>query len=107
LTIHVGPEATRLDTEVARHRAAVEQLSSGLERQAAASRLTSERAWNLHHTASRLAAGLDAHRDQLDGIPASPSLQPAPSRARGPRVPGPTPQHEPPDRPHLASEVQL
>ncbi len=105
--IHVAPEAARLDTEVASHQTTVEQLSSGLERQTAASRLTSERAWNLQRTASRLAAGLDAHRDQLDGISASRSLQPAPSRSRGLQVPAPTPQHEPPHRPHHGSQLEL
>ncbi len=104
--IHVSPEATDPYIEVARHHAVVEQLSLGLERQVAASRLASQLALYLQRAAGRLAARLDAHRDQLDRIPASRSLQPVPGRSRGLRVPGRRRPNASRQTPHLR-EVQL
>ncbi len=96
-TTHVAPEAARLDTELARHQTVVEQLVTRLERHRAASRLTRERALELHRTAGRLAAGLDAHRDQLDGIPRATARRPASGQTRQLRHPDLTPHHEPPE----------
>lgn len=49
---YAAPEVARLDTELARHKVAVEQLTGRLERPNAASRLTGERRRNLHRIAS-------------------------------------------------------
>jgi hypothetical protein len=83
-TTHVAPEAARLDTELARHQTVVEQLVTRLERHRAASRLTRERALELHRTAGRLAAGATARR-------------PASGQTRQLRHPDLTPHHEPPE----------
>ncbi|MGA8682079.1 MAG: MobF family relaxase [Acidimicrobiales bacterium] len=97
---HVVPEAARLDAEIARHRGDVERLAARLERQEARSRLSRERTWDLCRTADGLAAGLDAHRDRLDGIRRRSAPQPVPAGNRQLRRPDPTPHHEPP-RPQL------
>ena len=105
-TTHAGPEAARLDTEVARHRAAVEQLTVRMESQAAGFRLRLERAWNLQRTADQLGKGLDAHRDQLEGIHRTPAPRRAPSHTRQVCVPEPTPQHEPPSAAKLRPRLE-
>jgi hypothetical protein len=101
---HVAPEAARLNNEITRHQAAVEQLASRFERQRVASALTGETSRNLHRTISRLTAGLDTHRDRLDGISRTPR-QPAPRSAGQVRVFDPTPQQEAVTRPDLGPQM--
>jgi conjugative relaxase-like TrwC/TraI family protein len=102
---HVVPEAARLDAELGRHRAAVELLTTRLERQAAAFKLSGERARQLHRTAGRLAAGLEAHRDRLDGLAHAPARS-APGHTHQLRVHA-TLQHEPPDGADLGPRPEL
>jgi hypothetical protein len=92
---HAAPETARLDTEIARHKAAVEQLTTRLERHAAASRSIGERARSLHRVASRLARGLDTQRDRLASAPTSSGPHLASSHSHHPQVPDPTPWQEP------------
>jgi hypothetical protein len=95
--MHIAPEAARLDAEVSRHMAAVEQATARLARQAGTSRLTASRLLNLQRTANRVATRTDAYRDQLDGLHRSP----APRRIRQRQVPDPTSQHEPVNERHF------
>jgi conjugative relaxase-like TrwC/TraI family protein len=97
-----APEAARLESEIERHRAVVEQLTARREAQAAAHRLSVERRWTLQCDAHQLAVGVGSHRDNLDGSP-----PPAPRRrqdqTRQPPVPAPTPKRQPIDRPRLGT----
>jgi hypothetical protein len=105
--IHLLPEAARLDTEIAHRQDAVEQLTARVDRQAAASRLSRHRAWELHRTAGQLAAGLEVHRDQLDGIPRMPATRTASIHSAQRRVADPRPVHEPPNDPHLEAQIEF
>jgi hypothetical protein len=105
--IHFPPEAARLDTEIAHRQAVVEQLTAGVDRQAAASRLSRHRAWELHRTAGQLTAGLEAHRDQLDGIPRMPASRSASLHSAQRRVADQRPVHEPANDPHLEAQIEL
>jgi hypothetical protein len=96
---YVAPEAARLESEIERHRAVIEELTARRESQAAASRLGGERRWNLQRDAHRLAVGLDSHRSKFDGIPGAPRRSSGQTRKAA--VPSPTPQHEPVNRPRL------
>jgi conjugative relaxase-like TrwC/TraI family protein len=101
---YVAPEAARLDAEIAQRRRSVEQLTAARERQAAASRLTVERRWRLECTATQIAAGLDSHRDQLDGMPHKPDPRPS---ARNLRAPAPSPHYQSPSRLQRGSRLEL
>ena len=102
---HVVPEAARLDDELDRHRAAIELLTTRLEREAAASKLSGEEARQLHRASGPLAAGLEAHRDGLDGL-AHPPARSAPGHTHQVRVHAAL-QHEPPDGADLGPRPEL
>jgi hypothetical protein len=72
---HVGPEAGRLDQEIARHRAALQDTASRFERRSASARAVVGNA--LHHRgdAAKLAEHLHAHRDHLDGRPSAAEIR--------------------------------
>lgn len=102
---HVVPEAARLDAELHRRRAAAELLTTRLECQAAASKLSSERIRQLRRAAGRLAVGLEAHRDRLDGLAHAPARS-ASGHTHQLRVYA-TLQHEPPDGADLGRRPEL
>jgi hypothetical protein len=105
--IHLLPEAARLDAEIAHRLAVVEQVSVRVDRQAAASRLSRHRAWELHRTAGQLAVGLEAHRERLDGIARMPASRTAANQNAHRRVPDPSLVREPSNSPHLEVQMEL
>jgi hypothetical protein len=99
----VVPELVRLDSEVARHEVAVQQLSAVVQRRRAASEEGVRRRWDVERTSGLLDRVLSAYRDKIDGVaqpagtrPAvhaalanlhpSPTYGPAPDADRGPSL---------------------
>ena len=98
---HVAPEAARLDNLIALQKVAVEQLTGGYERRELAARQLAEQTGSLRRVASRLAAGLEDYRNQVDGI-SPPSVSGRSTvRRRQVRVTPPTPERGPQDAPSL------
>ena len=64
----VMPELGRLDGEVARHEAVVEELSAVVRRHLAASEIGARRRVDAERTSGLLDGVLSAYRDQLDGL---------------------------------------
>ena len=98
---HVAPEAARLDALIARLQDSTEQLTACEDRQEEAAQKLAEQARNLRRRAARLAVGLDAYRNQADGIPRRPAPRPSAARSRLLPVRPPTFHHEQPDAPIL------
>ena len=65
---HVAPEAERLDHQIAEQKVAVEALAARHDHRQVASAGLAADALGLRRGAARLAADLDACRDQLDGV---------------------------------------
>jgi conjugative relaxase-like TrwC/TraI family protein len=92
----IAPELARLDGEVASVEAEVEQLAGAVRRYRAGAGEPAHRWLEAQRSARTLASGLDAYRDQLDGLArpmrtsaAAPAAQalPRPSPAYGPATP--------------------
>lgn len=65
---HVAPETDRLHSLIVRHQATIEQLTVRYDRQEAAARQLVQQGSNLRRAARRLAAGLEAYRNKVDGV---------------------------------------
>jgi conjugative relaxase-like TrwC/TraI family protein len=103
--IHVAPEAARLDSLIARHETTVERLTTAHVRQEAEARRFAERASELRRTSTRLAIGLDAYRNQVDGITRRAATRPSSARLRQLPGPMPAPQYEPSEAPSLGPQL--
>jgi hypothetical protein len=89
---HVDPEAARLDHEIARLQATVEQLSAHDQRRTQATRAVVDSGIEHQREAKQLARRLDDHRNHLDG--AGPAIQAA-ARHQHRRAVTPDLGHEP------------
>ncbi len=65
---HAGPQAARLEAEIARCQSAVEDLETRHERRAAAIATSNHRFYDLCQTIRGFRDGLEAHRDRMDGV---------------------------------------
>jgi conjugative relaxase-like TrwC/TraI family protein len=102
---HVAPEVARLDNLLARQKATLAQVTARHERQQAAARQLFEEARNLRRRGSRLAAGLEEHRNDLHGILRPPVRGRIPVPLRQPRVTPSTPGPEVQDTPTLGPQL--
>jgi len=85
----IAPELARLDGEVASVEAEAEQLAAALQRYRVGAGEPARRWLEAQRSAGTLASGLDAYRDQLDGLgrPAPTPTLPLPPPAYGPATP--------------------
>ena len=89
----VAPELARLDGEVAKVEAAVEQLTAAVQRHRTTSAELARRWFEAERTSGTLTRGLDAYRDQIDGV-ARPAR--TPTAAHGAVIlPHPSPAYGP------------
>jgi hypothetical protein len=89
----VAPELARLDGEVASVEAEVGQLAAAVQRYRAGAGEPARRWLEAQRSAGTLAKGLDAYRDQLDGL-ARPARTPA-AAAVARVLPRPSPTYGP------------
>lgn len=103
---HVAPEAARLDNLIALQKAAVEILTAGYERGEMAAQQLAEQAESLRRIATRLVAGLEGCRNQVDGI-SRPSVsgRSAVSRRQIQVTTPPAPERGPQDAPSLGPKL--
>jgi len=64
---HAGPEAARLEAEIARYQSVVEDLETRHERRSDAIATSNHRFYDLCQTIRGFRDGLEAHRDRMDG----------------------------------------
>ncbi len=65
---HAGPEAARLEAEIARCQSVVEDLETRHERRSDAIAANNHRFYDLCQTIRSFRDGLEAHRDRMDGV---------------------------------------
>jgi len=65
---HAGPEAARLESEIARCQSAVEDLEGRQQRRTSAIAANNHRFYDLCQTIRGFRDGLEAHRDRMDGV---------------------------------------
>jgi hypothetical protein len=93
---HVAPEIARLDQEIARHQATLDQAAARLDRQQAASNGVIDHGLQQQRNARNFDDYLKAYRDKIDGVPSAADIRKAatlaeqhrgPARLRDPEMP--------------------
>ncbi len=92
----MAPEITRLHQEIARHQASLDHIASCLKRREAATQTVIHNGLEQRQQASRLAEGITAERDHIDGAPSAADIRRAALRREQLRSGGLTLQHQPP-----------
>jgi hypothetical protein len=96
---HVAPEITRLDHDIARHQATIDQTAARLDRREATTNAVVNHGLAERRDAHKLAARLDAHRDDTDGLPSAADIRRAATRHQQLRTIANVQQSEPSPRP--------
>jgi hypothetical protein len=103
--VHVAPVISRLDEEITRQQASLDNAANRLERRLAAGRLVIGYGLEQQRHASNLAHRLAAERDHLDGVPTATEVRRAAMHRRQLQGFAPAPEHGPPASRSTAIEL--
>jgi hypothetical protein len=96
---HVAPEITRLDQDITRHQATINQAAARLDRRQTTTDAVVNYGLAEQRDAHKLAARLDAHRNHTDGVPSAADIRRAATRQQHLRTIPTVQQPEPSPRP--------
>jgi hypothetical protein len=96
---HVAPEISRLDQDIARHQATLNQTAARLDRRQATTNAVVNHGLAEQRDAHKLAARLEAHRNDTDGVPLTADIRRAATRQQQLRTMANVEQSEPSPRP--------